>query len=181
MLRIARKVISGAGIGLPKITALSYYCGEHFKYLDKELFQKSFINQSADMLILNNRFGIVHAFEKIEPYSESHSKGLINKWIKLGLPEIIADYIKNTLPSSIYWFHRKNTRYWKVILSVVQIIHKRRIKSRIYHVYPYACRNPQNIYKALGYGINQLLSNNTLPLQIDKCILVKEKLTVKYI
>ena len=68
-LRIARKVMSGLGIGLPKITALSYYCGEHFKYIDKELVYREILGKRLDMIILASSKGIVHALEKIEPYT----------------------------------------------------------------------------------------------------------------
>ena len=176
-LKIARKVISGTGIGLPRITALNYYCGEHFKYIDKELIYKEILSKKLDMIIISSSKGIVHALEKIEPYTTIFTNKTINQWIRLGLPEIIMHYILNTKPAETYWFTRKNSLIYRILLETGKIMKKYLRKIRVYHVYPYGCKNPINIYKALGMGINELIKTGKIPIQIGKCILVKERIT----
>ncbi len=175
-LRIARKVMSGSSIGLPKITALSYYCGEHFKYIDKELIYKKILGEKLDMIILSSSKGIVHALEKIEPHTMIFTNKTLNQWIRLGLPDIIMHYILNTKPVETYWFTRKNSLIKKILLETTKNMKKYLRKIRIYHVYPYGCRNPSNIYQAIGLGINKLVKTNRIPIQVGKCILVKERI-----
>ncbi len=176
VLKIARKVISGSEIGLPKITALSYYCGEHFMYINKELVYKEILGKRLDMIILSSSKGIVHALEKIEPYTIVFTNRIVNQWIRLGLPEIIKQYILTKTPSHTYWFMRKTSPIKKILLATIKLLRKQLRQTKVYIVYPYGCKNPKNIYHAIGEGINRLVLNNEIPIQIEKCILVKERI-----
>ena len=124
-----RKLFSKSIHGKIEVTALSLYNGHLYRELDKVLTYRSILNNELDFIIISAAYGITHALEKIRNYelhmnSRVNSEKVIDLWIKLNLPKVIAKYIEHNHYEKVLIFTSKTSRYMKIIKYSLHMLSK---------------------------------------------------------
>ncbi|GEM_PF-2889403 len=124
-----RKLFSKSIHGKVEVTALSLYDGHLYKELDKVSIYRKILNNELDFIIISAAYGITHALEKIRNY-ELHMNNRVNNervidvWIRLNLPKVIAKYIKHNHYEGVLIFVSKTSRYMKIIKHSLHMLSK---------------------------------------------------------
>ena len=93
--------------GTKPVTALSLYVGHEYRALDKQLVYRRLAQGSLDLLIISACYGVVHGPEKASEYELAMDRRVASTWLKLGLPQVLEEYVARLRPRRVYGLFTK--------------------------------------------------------------------------